>query len=318
MLKAYEYVEFSDNLRFNMGPSYSQHEEALARDIVDGLKHEEKSETTTCICGEAAKREFFTKWGVTYYRCLSCFTITAGVAAATLESYKKSKALIEYRTSAQYQEEAGQWRNLNWDELIDWFKFRTFRYLDKKAVKLIDYGNRYLLFADKIANSGLCESYELRESILEHKYFNAIETAEVVLYINNFQQSIDPEGDLLKIGRDLKQGGLLFLGAGLGTGFDILMLKEHAKVFPYEHIFFPSLKLLCYLLRRTGYKVLDVSTPGRMDTVYVAQNADKILPNDYFIKYLMTHGDKETLQEFQRFLQKSGMSSYARIVAQKV
>ena len=97
-----------------------------------------------------------------------------------------------------------------------------------------------------------------------------------------------------------------------------MTLREHSKIFPFEHVFLPSIQALEIMLQQAGYKVLEVSTPGRLDAIYVKDQMEQICSEEYFIKYLMEYADNDILQEFQRFLQRSNMSSYVQIVAQKL
>ena len=84
-----------------------------------------------------------------------------------LDTYKKDEELIRLRTSKEYQEEESRNRAIVWEELVDWVKFRSFRYIGKnRNLKVIDYGNRYKGLADKLLASGMCREYELRDSIL--------------------------------------------------------------------------------------------------------------------------------------------------------
>lgn len=317
MLKAFDYIEYSeDSLR-------TQQKEAFAKELT--IAHNQTASCFTggqkparCVCG-AKPVFFFSKWGVDYYRCDSCATVLAGALPEEVSAYQASPDLIEYRLNAQYQKEAADHRDLNWEELIEWVRFRTFRYLNLTRVDIADFGNRYEGLCQKIMDSDFCKSYRLHHSILPEANFCKGDQApaEVALYVDNLQKATDPLSELKMVQDGMARDGLLFLGTRIGTGFDILTLKEHAKIYPYEHVFLPSLQALEQLLAQAGFRVLDISTPGRLDSIYVAKNQDKLDPRDYFIRFLMRQGDKSILQEFQRFLQKSGLSSYAQIVAQK-
>ena len=108
------------------------------------------------------------------------------------------------------------------------------------------------------------------------------------------------------------------MSARIGTGFDILVLKEHAQIYPYEYVSLLSKQGIERVLRHAGFEMLDYSTPGSMDVGYVKNKLPFVSSENLFVKNLISNSDQLLLDEFQRFLQKSGMSSYAHIVAKKV
>jgi hypothetical protein len=76
---------------------------------------------------------------------------------------------------------------------------------------------------------------------------------------------------------------------------------------------------LTKLFEKTGFEVLDFFTPGTLDVEYVLQARDAAAqPDDLFLRRLLDEADTATLLDLQRFLQKNGLSSSARIVARKV
>lgn len=318
MLKAYDFSKYKGGVNMSRVNSFNQQENEIARSLVESTLEEVYSDKTCTVCGSENTEEFFTKWGVIYHRCKDCDSIFVKTTEECLKKYKENDELINLRISKPYQAEETESRDLNWEELIDWVKFRTFRYVGKKDnLSVIDYGNRYQGFVEKILHSGFCKEYELRESILKDVSCDKVDKADIVLYFNKIQQSLDPEKDLKEAHNALKEGGLLFFSTRIGTGFDILTLKSAAKIFPYEHVLLPSVDGLKNLLGKAGFTMLEYSTPGRMDVEYVHEHYDAISSDNLFIKYMIEHGDETAYSEFQRFLQKSGFSSHAQIVAKK-
>lgn len=112
------------------------------------------------------------------------------------------------------------------------------------------------------------------------------------------------------------------VGKKLGTIIEVIVIwytASHDTVAQgYESIFLPSTNGAETLLNKAGFNILEISTPGTLDIEHVLKNSDQLKPDDLFTKYLLTQTDRYVLAEFQRFLQKSGMSSHARIIAQKV
>lgn len=322
MLKAYDFSKFKGAGSMSRTNSLNQKENEIAERLVMQLKEKEDKSgngAESCVvCGSGHTMEFFEKWGVMYHRCKECNSIFVKTMPEILEEYKRNEDLTTLRTSPRYQAEESENRDIVWEELIDWVKFRSFRYMGRnKELDVIDYGNRYEGLVSKIKESDLCGRYELRESILHESGEDQVDQADIVLYFNKIQQSIRPLEDLKEAYSALKDDGLLFFSTRIGTGFDILTLKGEAKIFPYEHVLLPSLDGLKMLLKEAGFKMLEYSTPGRKDIEYVCEHKDAIDPHNAFLKYMVESGDETVFSDFQRFLQKSGLSSHAQIVAKK-
>ena len=103
-----------------------------------------------------------------------------------------------------------------------------------------------------------------------------------------------------------------------GNGFDILKLGgNNPSLLPFEHNFLPSRDGIEILLERTGFELLEYTTPGTFDLNYVKNNKSRLGKDDYFLQYFLSHASENSLAEFQRFLQRSGMSSHAQLIARK-
>ncbi len=338
MLRAYDFSKYKGAGSMSWTNSLNQKENEIAKRLVSRLQMQFQAETAdpaaaqtvsdpsgkSCVscactvCGSDHTEVFFQKWGVVYYRCQSCGSIYVKAGQEILDTYKKDEELIRLRISKEYQEEESRNRAIVWEELVDWVKFRSFRYIGKnRNLKVIDYGNRYKGLADKLLSSGMCREYELRDSILSVDQGTRIEKADIVLYFNQLQQSLHPLEDLKEAYEALQDHGLLFFSTRIGTGFDILTLRAEAKIFPYEHVLLPSYEGLQRMLKETGFKMLEYSTPGRKDMEYVCEHKESIDPGNIFLRHMVEHGDETTFSDFQRFLQKSGLSSHAQIVAKK-
>jgi len=318
MLKAYDFIDYTEKTAQDLQMRHFDEELYIAKGIVEKITHNVSKNPIICPCGSKDFSLLFVKWSVGYYACSNCKTILAGADATQVKEYKYDNNLIGFRTSVDYQTDAAARRDQSWEELINWIYFRTFRHLRLRAFKILDIGNRYVELAKKIEASEFCNEYSLEDSIINYKPSTPLSgQADVVLYVNNLQQSLNPLEDIEHAGAKLKPGGLMFLSTRIGTGFDILTLREHAKVFPFEHVFLPSMVLLKELFSKAGFSVLETTTPGTLDAINVKENEKQINPDESFIKYMMQSCDINILQDFQRFLQKSGLSSYTQIVVRK-
>ena len=77
------------------------------------------------------------------------------------------------------------------------------------------------------------------------------------------------------------------------------------------------MKGISKLLKDNGFDLLEITSAGVMDVKYVLDDAGDFEGQDGFVQYLLKETDETVLHEFQRFLQKSCMSSYVRVIARK-
>lgn len=271
------------------------------------------------ICGSGEMHTFFWKWGIQYLRCEHCYSIMADVDEADVNSYAALESLKAIRSSKEYQEEGAAVRRGRWEEIVDWLRFRAYRYCGKnKGLSVIDYGNRWTSFSAMLEHSELCGRYYLKNSILSKEQDETQEQAEIVLALDYLQQVQNPKDFFQEVYESLAPQGLLILGTKVGSGLDVLLLRENNKnVFPYEHILMPSKEGLKILLEGAGMELLEFTTPGTFDINYVRANRDGIAREDYFMRYFMDTATPNAEAEFQRFIQKAGLSSYAQIIARK-
>lgn len=272
-------------------------------------------------CGSEDVWPVFERLGIRYEGCSSCGTLFAGVKDEEVEAYFAQPDLCDLRLSPKYQAHAGESRSRRWGEILDWLKFRAFRYLGKNSgLCICDYGNRWQEFAQMIKESSLCAEYEIRDSLL----VDACETdascgsMDMVLAFSYLERCTNPRMFFCEAWDKLREGGLLVFSIKAGNGFDILKLRgKNPSLLPFEHNFLPSREGIETLLYRTSFELLEYTTPGTFDLNYVMENKDGLGKEDYFLRYFLEHAESNALAEFQRFLQRSGMSSHAQLIARK-
>ena len=129
----------------------------------------------------------------------------------------------------------------------------------------------------------------------------------------------DPRGLLKGASRRLAGGGLLFVTALVASGFDLQVLGLKSRyLYPPDRTNCFSLKGLQRLIESEGFRMLEVSTPGVLDVEIVQAHiqADPSVSLSRFERQI-AESDAETRAEFQSFLQRRALSSFARVVARK-
>lgn len=144
--------------------------------------------------------------------------------------------------------------------------------------------------------------------------------AEAIVMLESLDRVDDPAGLLHGAFGQLVRGGLLFVTALVSSGFDLEVLGlKNQYLYPPDRTNCFSLRGLQRLLEKQGFKLLEVSTPGVLDVEIVQAHlqADPTLPLSRFEREIV-EADAETQAEFQSFLQRRCLSSFARVVARKM
>ena len=124
-----------------------------------------------------------------------------------------------------------------------------------------------------------------------------------------------PLAFLQGVRRLLKPDGLLLLTTLTSTGFDIQVLWADSKsVHPPHHLNLISVRGMELLFRRAGFRLLDLTTPGKLD-VDIINNALKENPAIALPRFVRELLRDENQHAFQKFLSENRLSSHIRVVA---
>ncbi|MDR1531587.1 MAG: hypothetical protein LBS62_05285 [Clostridiales bacterium] len=314
MLKAYSFTENEGLSQRLNDKSFFSLERQLAAEFV--RQHHislSAAKNEKCpLCGSDETDLFTAIDTIPFFRCDRCWSIFAPAEQSIVDEYRAYTPITALRSSDEYQEIASVKRLKMWDELVFWFKFRSARYFGKSAnFSILDIGNRYNVFREMIKS--FSSEYTAVSDLVQ-----ANTEAEIVLFLTQIQYETNPIQAFEKIYSLIKPNGLLFLSARVGSGFDVLTLKGATDtIYPFEHTTLPSIKGLQISLEKTGFELLEITSPGNLDIRYVMENIEKLPDDNLFLKYLSKNSDESILTEFQRFIQKSNLSSHARLVARK-
>ena len=320
MLRSYQYTPKSYMGYSMQDDSFREKELGLVRVFVDSHPIRHDMDNMCPICRKRTGHFYFNKWNIDYLRCDECGSLFAVCDEETIREYLTYDRLNEFRLSDAYQRQITGNRKDSWQEYLEWVEVRTYRFLGRnKELNILDLGNRLTGFIDMIKGSDICGEYRLTESVgFSDTEFQDSESADIIFCNDVLKTDTNPHERIEDVKHYLKKNGLLFIGARAGSGFDVITLKENnTRICPYEHILLPSVRGMIKLLTDNGFEVLEITTPGVMDVKYVMDDIGKLDAREEFVRHLLREADDGTLQEFQRFLQKSCMSSYIRVIARK-
>jgi hypothetical protein len=298
--------------------SFFEQEVSLARDFV--LKSAKAAdEPVRCpVCGAHLNSAFFEKWGVAYFLCVECWTTFAPALPEEVRGFENNSSLTVLRRSEEFQDKTRQSREILWRSLIKWIEQRVRRYTDAPLpCRALIRGVRHTGLLELLRAVPLFLTIDVKGSIITPDHYDE-NGYDAAFCLDTLQRRTDPSVYLRSMHGLLLPGGLFFLNTRVGTGFDLLTLKGRAEtVFPYEHIFLPSVKSLTLLLEKAGFIVLEASTPGMFDVAHVYKQRDALDESDLFARFLASEYNERMFSDFQKFLQKHGLSSTVRVVARK-
>jgi 2-polyprenyl-3-methyl-5-hydroxy-6-metoxy-1,4-benzoquinol methylase len=144
---------------------------------------------------------------------------------------------------------------------------------------------------------------------------------DVMVSFEVIEHLFEPAGYVAQCAALLPPGGLLVLSCPNGLGFDIAMLGEKALAVDAEHVNLFNPQSLTGLLQRSGFAVLEASTPGRLDAELVREAALKgeiDLGTDPFLKRVLLEEWDALGWPFQQFLAANNLSSHMWIAARRI
>lgn len=271
------------------------------------------------ICGSIQEEILFEKWQQVYVICPQTWSLRLAVLPNTndWQQYFFSSDLAQYRASTSYQDFVAKMRREGWLNLIDWIEGRIRRYLGMKRYSIADFGSRIIGWINELKSAAFVDNLQVLEPLPPLKESLEEQTVSIVCLMDVLQRVTSPSDFLERVISKLSPGGLLVASCRSGSGFDILTLRGSSEsVFPLDHICLPSPQGMRKLLENAGLEVLELITPGLLDTSLVNKAKNNIPQDQHFQRYLMQQ--PQSVQErFQSFLQQNNLSSHLRVVARK-
>ena len=144
-------------------------------------------------------------------------------------------------------------------------------------------------------------------------------SADVLVSFEVIEHLFEPRRFLENAKKLVKPGGLLVLSCPNGEGFDIAMLGAGSQAVDAEHVNLFNPRSLEQLVGSCGFRMLEVTTPGRLDAEIVrdAVLAGKHALADPFLKQVLVDEWDRLGWPFQQFLAANGLSSHMWLVAQR-
>jgi 2-polyprenyl-3-methyl-5-hydroxy-6-metoxy-1,4-benzoquinol methylase len=154
--------------------------------------------------------------------------------------------------------------------------------------------------------------------------FEAVESldapADVIASFETIEHVFSPADFLARCRRLLRPGGLVVLTCPNYEGFDIQALGAASDSLDAEHINMMNPEALTQLASRSGFEVVECTTPGALDAELVRNKAlsgDIDLNAQPFLRTVLIERWDELGPAFQRFLQENRLSSHMWLVGRR-
>jgi SAM-dependent methyltransferase len=309
----------------------------LEDDAVRISANPELMESISCpVCAQDQSQLAFTKAGFNYVTCEACMTLYAS-PRPTFE------ALIQlYRES----ESTAYWVNEFFKPVLEVRRERIFRPRAEMITRLFpdvatgtfgDVGAGFGILLEELSPlwpdgrlvaiepskemANLCRAagLEVAEEMLESLDAGTYEF-DLLTAFELFEHLQDPRPFFESVRRLLKPGGHFLFTTLSGTGFDIQLLWEKSRsVSPPHHLNFANPFTIDRLLKRTGFELVDASTPGVLDWDIVdGCMSDGTWPGERLWDTVNRFVDTAGKENLQSWISSSKLSSHMQIVARAV
>ena len=312
---------------------FDEYLEIARRDIEKYFS--ESGKKCQCPACDAEGVDAFTKHGFTYQECPACQTlfVSPRPCSQAFSRYYEESESSKYWATKFYKETAEARREKLWKPKARMIQEIVEKY-DRKDAEIIDIGGGYGIFAEEyekltdsrvtiiepgLAFADICQQKGLSviNKFLEDLDPDDISTGhKVFVSFELFEHLHDPARFLQQLYKLMSPGDLFIFTTLSGMGIDIRALWEDSKsVSPPHHLNFLNPKSTGILLERTGFKLLQATTPGKLDIDILVNNRDKI--KDRFWRAFIMQADDIQKKNMQEFISTNGWSSHMLIVSQK-
>lgn len=285
-------------------------------------------------CGEKRFKKAFVKLGFQYCKCSKCGSLFASprpTAEMLRNFYRSSEAVSFWRDKIAEKMKESRYHHQSFP-MAHWVLELVDEYLPQANI-FLDYNSKYPDFLRTINENKKFDrvisiSPELpsqkdllpKDMIIYDDMSLIKEKIHVFTAFEVLERIFDPIEFIKEVYKVCQKDGLFFLTTNTVSGFEYQMLDDKSpRLHPPDRINLLSIEAIHNRLTESGFEVIELSTPGRVD-VEIVRSALKNNPNILvpgIFKYIFKNRDEGTWHSLQDFLQQNRLSSYVRVAAKK-
>ena len=329
-----KHVVISENLKeFEIHPPelFDKYRDITKNEIEKFIKKWKLFNINCPACNSKERIKVFDKFSMDYVECKNCKTLYVNPRPSekdTSNYYKISKSTLFWKEHF-YKETVLDRKRIIFNPRSLWIMDITKKYFDKPKI-FMDINSKYIEFIEKMIELNIFQENILFNPLIDLNLYtkeklkiinkNNIFNVNVITAFEVIDRLSNPKKFLKNVNSMLIKNGLLFLTTSTISGFDLQLLWDKSKnIFPLDHMNLFSIEGIVEIINNSGFKIIELSTPGQLD-IEIVKNAIKQNNNidvPRFISYFIENRDENDHRAFQDFLQISRLSSHLRIVAQK-
>jgi hypothetical protein len=283
-------------------------------------------------CASDGREVVFVREGFRYCRCSECRSVFVSPRPSreALADYFRDSEATRYRGAYLMGDTANARRFHLLSAHADWLGQITDEMGNPAARHYLDRGTSLPQLFDEVRTLGLFDRFSslgplpaVDRGCVERGAEVLTDPPAGVGAITAFEQlehQYSPRDYLAECRDMLAPGGLLFFTTRTISGFDLIVLWDKTPyIFVPEHLNLLSIDGITELLARSGFDLVELSTPGQLDLELArhAAEQDPSIQLPPFVRYLLAHRGREAHEDFQAFLQKHRLSSHLRVAAVK-
>lgn len=301
-------------------------------DIEILLNDRERFVDTGCpACHSTDVPHAFSHQGLDYRRCLACemlYISPAPTEAQHLDYVLNSKAMAYWRD--QMPEVMKQSRRPMYVDRVE-FVLEILNSMDISPKSCLEIGAGNGEFAEELSArvdlDSLCllEPQDMKIDLPNMKIikagFDALETLDerfdFVVAFELIEHLLEPDNFLRLIRRVLKPGSPLILSTPNEKSVETRLLRQASSNILFDHVRLYNPDAITRMLRRNGFRVVAIHTPGQLDVERMKAHFKKTpeaLNDNPALRFSLTAGP-EIEQAFQKFLIDNQLSSHMRVIA---
>ena len=285
-------------------------------------------------CGAVGKHSF-QKDNFDYSECLKCRTLYVNPRPImdSFANYYTNSPSSKFWATTFYLETAEVRREKIWKPKANMIK----EIIDKQDIEnfqIIDIGGGYGIFAEEMQKiteqdviiiepaphlAEVCRNkgFKVVEKFLEDvSVIDMPEKLKCFVSFELFEHLYSPEIFLTNLNKLMKPNELFVFTTLSGMGLDIQVLWENSpSVSPPHHLNFFNPLSVQRILKRTGFKNITVTTPGKLDIDILVNN--KVSIKDKYWKTFIETASESQKMKWQQVITDSGWSSHMMVVCQK-